>query len=117
MPLAAIPAGWCKAVCAILKTEDLRFIDWTKDARQRFDSDYVPHWQYEVYPAFRAYLSSQNPVGCPITMSPTSETWEFLFPFLGTTAYGKIALRADRKSVVVFSAHKALKTKLSCELI
>lgn len=47
--------------------------------------------------------------------APPGETYEFFFSFLGERFYGKILLRPDRKRVVIFSAHRPLKIKLSCE--
>jgi len=46
---------------------------------------------------------------------PVGETYEFYFPFHRTQFYGKILLRPDLERVVIFSAHRPLKPKLSCE--
>jgi hypothetical protein len=121
-----IPAQWRKDVCAVLATEDVRWIEWTYDARVRYEADATaakmragdtdPAWPNEVYAPFRNFLSSTRPTGCPIHMgSPPGETHEFLFDFLNEKFYGKILLRPDRKKVVVFSAHRPLKKGLSCD--
>lgn len=55
-------------------------------------------------------------MGCCCHMdTPPGETYEFYFHFKGQQLYGKILLRADRKRIVIFSAHRPLKPKLSCE--
>jgi hypothetical protein len=121
-----IPKAWCKSVCAILATEAGSLIEWTVDAAKRYEADAAAVklcagdadavWQFEVYESLRDFLVSSQPVGCPITMDqPAGETYEFYFPFRGTTFYGKVLLRTDRKRLVLFSAHRPLKAKLSCE--
>ena len=122
-----IPKPWRDRVCGILETEATdRLIDWTRDAELRFDADATaakmrsgdddPVWRYEVYRPFRDFLSSPHPTGCPVAMkTPPGETYEFYFPFLGEPFYGKILLRADHKRLVIFSAHRPLQAKLSCE--
>lgn len=112
-----IPNSWRRAVCAILKTEETgNLIRWTEDAARRYDATPKADWQYEVYQPFIDYLSSPHPAGCLVTMeSPPGETYEFYFTFKGQKLYGKILLRTDRKRIVVFSAHRPLKPKLSCE--
>ena len=112
-----IPASWRKDVCAILATEKSgTLIEWTDDARIRYEADANFAWEHEVYDAFRHFLTSPRPLGCLVVMAkPAGETCEFYFPFNGVRFYGKILLRTDRKRVVVFSAHRPLKPKLSCE--
>jgi hypothetical protein len=122
-----IPKAWCKSVCAILATEATgKLIEWTVDAVKRYEADAAAvkicageneaAWQNEVYQPFRDFLASPHPLGCPVTMErPAGETYEFYFPFRGATFYGKIFLRTDQKRVVIYSAHRPLKEKLSCE--
>ena len=122
-----IPEVWRNQVCAILATEATdSLIEWKYDAEIRYEADATaakmlagdndPAWRYEVYRPFRDFLSSPHPTGCPVTMqTPSGETYEFFFRFLGEKFYGKILLRTDRKRVVIFSAHRPLKPKLSCE--
>ena len=117
MALSEIPQDWRTAVCAVLETEETgTLIEWTGDARRRYESDSNFGWDHQAYHALRAFLSSRHPMGCPLIMKkPTGETYEFYFPFKDTTFYGKILLRPDRQHVVLFSAHRPLKSKLSCE--
>jgi hypothetical protein len=112
-----IPELWRNDVCAILASEQTgTAIRWTLDAERRFQAGSDFAWFYEVYQPIRDYLASAHATGCPIAMhDPPGETYEFLFPFARRTFYGKILLRTDRKRVVVFSAHIADKTQLSCE--
>lgn len=126
MALIPIPETWRKTVCAILEECTGSAIQWTYDAAVRFEADgdaakrqsgsTDPVWHYEVYDAFCAYLSQDSACGCSVPMPATSgECYEFLFPIYGVHFYGKILLRTDRKGVVIFSAHRPLKNKLSCE--
>lgn len=126
MALLPIPETWRKAVCAILEEPTGTSIEWTYDAKLRFEADGAaakhqsgstePVWKYEVYDAFCAYLSMDSALGCCVQMNkPVGECYEFLFPIYGVRFYGKILLRANRKGVVIFSAHRPLKSKLSCE--
>ena len=70
----------------------------------------------EAYQAFRNFLSGAHPHGCNVVMEkPSGETCEFYFPFKNVIFYGKILLRDDHKRVVIFSTHRPLKGKLSCE--
>jgi hypothetical protein len=117
MALQEIPEPWRKAVCAALKTEDTgRVIQWTGDGETRFLATPNADWNYEVYQPIIDFLSSKAPQGCLVAMStPAGETYEFLFTFKGMQLYGKILLRNDGKRIVLFSAHRPLKAKLSCE--
>lgn len=126
MAQEVIPAPWRKDVCAILETENGRQIEWTFDAETRYEADATAAkmragnpdavWRNEVYQPFRNFLSSSAPTGCPINMdTPPGETYEFFFDLLGEKFYGKILLRPDRKRVVIFSAHRPLKTGLWCD--
>ena len=104
-------------VCAILATEDTgKAILWTRDAEQRYEAAPGAPWHFEVYQPLKDYLSQTFPTGCLVAMgNPPGETYEFFFIFRGVKFYGKILLLADRKSLVLFSAHLPLKPKLSCE--
>jgi hypothetical protein len=112
-----IPEPWRKQVCAILASEATgTLIEWTNDAERGFEQSFYDAWPNQLYAAFEAYLSGSHPTGCTIKMkTPAGETYEFLFPFKGRRAYGKILLRNDRTRIVVFSAHTPEKPKLSCE--
>lgn len=112
-----IPEQWRKLVCAILATEATgTLIRWTYDAEKRYQSSSGFAWKNEIYQPIKDFLSASHPTGCLITMAdPPGETYEFLFPFQRKQFYGKILLRNDRKHVVMFSAHIADFTKLSCE--
>ncbi|MDB6030641.1 MAG: hypothetical protein JWM16_979 [Verrucomicrobiales bacterium] len=104
-------------MCAILATEGTgTLIRWTIDAENRYKAGSGFAWKYEVYEAIRDFLSASAATGCPIDLdNPPGETYEFLFPFQNRRFYGKILLRNDRKRIVVFSAHLAQFTNLSCE--
>lgn len=118
MPLQTIPPDWIQAVCAVLRTEDTRKIEWTLGCRQRYEADfsYLEAWPSDVYAPLIKALSQPNATGCPKNMAkPAGTTWEFYFTFKSTLAYGKILLRPDRRSIVLFSAHKPLGPTLSCE--
>jgi hypothetical protein len=117
MAQVAIPELWRRDVCAVLATEASgTLIEWTFDATTRFESDSGFSWPYEAYQALRSFLSGASPMGCLVTMAkPSGETYEFYFAFKRTRFYGKILLRPDSERVVIFSAHRPLKPKLSCE--
>jgi len=128
MALTQIPEEWRRKVCAILtEARGKREIFWTDDARKRYGADgaaakkvrqgcYEAVWEYEALDAFYDFLSTGQPMGCQVTMArPPGECYEFFFQFYGERFYGKILLRADRRQVVIFSAHKPLKPSLSCE--
>jgi hypothetical protein len=111
-----IPEAWRKEVLALLATEDHKKIVWDPKGRARYEADFHPDWPYEVYASFKAYLGQAKPTGCPIRMDfPPGDTWEFLFTHKHVITYGKILLSTDRKRILLFSAHKPLKDKLSCE--
>lgn len=112
-----IPEAWRKAVCAVLKAGIVgKQIQWKLDATNRYKADSGFSWDYEAHEAFLRLLQSGRPTGCPVTMdTPPGETYEFYLPFKNSSFYGKILLRTDRRSIVIFSAHRPLKDKLSCE--
>jgi hypothetical protein len=111
-----IPEAWRKEVVALLKTADTRKIVWDPTGRQRYESDYFPDWPYEIYASLQEYLGRSHATGCHVQMKfPPGETWEFLFSHKTSIAYGKILLTKDRKRILLFSAHKPLKDRLSCE--
>ena len=112
-----IPSQWRTKVCAILATEETGTrIRWTGDAQKRYQAVPGCLWTYEVYQSFRDYLEKDHATGCRCTMeNPPGETYEFFFQFKGRRLYGKILLKTDHKSVVIFSAHLPNKSKLSCE--
>lgn len=111
-----IPEDWRKDVLAVLATEDPKQVVWEPLGRTRYEADFYPDWPYEVNTSFRAFLEQAKPTGCPIQMDrPPGETWEFLFIHKTRKAYGKILLTKDRKRILIFSAHRPLKAKLSCE--
>ena len=104
MPQVEIPKEWRNRVCEILQTEAIRL------------GKSSTTWRYEVYGPIREFLSMPHATGCPVVMeTPPGDTYEFYFSFLGETFYGKILLRMDHKRLVIFSAHRPLKLKLSCE--
>ncbi len=127
MALIPIPDSWRQKVCAILEEGKLGSeIQWTRDAQQRFEADGAaakmqsgsndPVWQYEAHHALQAYLGAGQPVGCQVCMEkPAGVCYEFLFPLMGRRFYGKILLCSEGQRLVVFSAHRPLKDKLSCE--
>lgn len=82
-----IPEVWRNQVCAILATEATdSLIEWKYDAEIRYEADAT---------AAKMLAGDNDPA------------WRY--------EYGKILLRPDRKRVVIFSAHRPLKPKLSCE--
>ena len=112
MGLQAIPADWCKAVATAIKRNRVRF---TADAHKEWQRSFPGCWRYDLDQAL-LYFLARDLRGCHVTMaSPPGETWEFIFQLQGCPAYGKILLRTDRISVVVFSAHRPERSKLSCE--
>lgn len=116
MSLQSIPAEWCNAVYTVIRTSDSRAIRYTADAWARFEATFPDAFRSELQGAFMAVLRPCNLQGCPVQMnSPPGETWEFYFTFRRHRLYGKILLRPDRKSVVIFSAHPPRKPKLFCE--
>jgi hypothetical protein len=117
MPLQVIPEDWKKAACAVLRHGDTdRTIRWTLDASQRFLASPDVLSQYEAYDALFEFLSQPVCQGCRLKMEkPPGATYEFLLSFRGETFYGKLLLFPDRKSVLIFSCHRALKQKLSCQ--
>lgn len=117
MPQTTIPHQWRTQVCAILETEATgKLIEWTDDATNRFEASFLDAWPYQLYQAFRSYLTGPNPTGCLKTMTtPVGETYEFFFMFKDEKTYGKILLRTDGQRVVIFSAHMPLKDKLDCD--
>lgn len=111
-----IPEAWRKDVIALLATEDHKKVVWDPTGRARYEADFYPDWPYEVYASFRTFLGQAKPTGCPKKMNhPPGDTWEFMFIHKNKKAYGKILLSKDRKRILLFSAHKPLKDKLSCE--
>jgi hypothetical protein len=117
MPQIEIPEEWRKTVCSILNRGAAgREIQWTEDATARYKADSNFSWDYEANEAFLSFLSGARAFGCHVVMdTPPGETYEFYFPFKKTSFYGKILLRTDRARIVIFSAHRPLKNKLSCE--
>jgi hypothetical protein len=73
MAQIVIPKNWRAAVSAILSTEDTRYIQWTENARQRYEADFYPLWPYEVYRPIQDYLIANNPTGCPVVMKRPAE--------------------------------------------
>jgi hypothetical protein len=116
MAQVPLPKEWLMAVCDILESEDTRFIEWTLDARNRFEANFYNSWTVETYRYFKGYLRSSKSTGCPVHMStPVGETYEFFFDFKSKKTYGKILLRNCRKKIIVFSAHAPLREKLYCD--
>jgi len=113
MGLQEIPPAWRAAVCAALRRQRVQF---THDARKRWQRSFPGSWRYDLDQALLSTLSATQVAGCPVTMErPAGETWEFFFELQGRKAYGKLLLSTDRQTVVVFSAHRPEKTKLRCE--
>jgi hypothetical protein len=117
MAQITIPKEWREQVCTILATEATgTLIEWTRDAQVRYNADSNASWNFELYSALQTFLSEEHPSGCRITMqAPPGETYEFYFRFHQKKFYGKIMLRADRKRILIFSAHLPLRRRLSCE--
>ena len=112
-----IPAAWRKQVCAILANgETGEAILWTRDAEQRYQASPGAPWHFELYQPLADFLSQPVAKGCVVGMErPPGEAYEFFFTFKAMKFYGKILLSADGRRVVLFSAHLALKPRLSCE--
>jgi hypothetical protein len=117
MAQSEIPPAWRSAVTLILKTgKKGKEIIWTGDSEQDFEESFLGAWLYEAHDAIRTFLSGASPSGCSVVMDrPAGTTFEFYFLFKGRKAYGKVLLKTDGKSVVIFSAHLPRKPKLSCE--
>ena len=108
-----IDPAWRKTVVALLRAQSSQSIKWEPTGEKRFQADYPDKWRYDAYDAFIAYLESADPRGYEVQMDhPQGTTWEFLFPFDGKSAYGKILLTPDGKKLVIFSAHRPLREKL-----
>jgi hypothetical protein len=108
-----IPEIWRTAVVAALKSQRIHY---TQDAWRDWQNDFPGAFKFELEQAFIQFLSLANCMGCHITMAtPPGETWEFYFPYVKTKTYGKILLRNDNNSVVIFSGHRPKKLKLSCD--
>jgi hypothetical protein len=108
-----IPESWRMAVIKVLKSGR-----WgkTDDFYTAWQNDFPKAYKFELEQAFIQALSSPSLTGCHVTMDrPPGETWEFYFLYDDTRTYGKILLRNDSSGVVVFSAHRPRKPKLSCE--
>jgi hypothetical protein len=113
-----IPEAWRRDVCAVLKSGRTgNEIQWTFDATNRYNSSFNFAFPYEVHLALLQFFQGPPaPKGCPIVMEkPAGKTYEFLFPFKNVTTYGKVLLHSDRKRITIFSAHRPLKSKLSCD--
>lgn len=116
MSLQPITEQWRTNVCAILRTADPKLIQYTADALYRFEAAFPDAFRGELEDAFRAHLQSNSCTGCPVIMAkPAGTTWEFYFTFRTQKLYGKILLRSDLRSIIIFSAHPPLKPRLSCE--
>jgi hypothetical protein len=108
-----IPEIWRTAVVAALKSQRIQY---TKDAFRDWQNDFPSAFKYELEQAFIQFLLLANCMGCHVTMAtPPGQTWEFYFQYMKTKTYGKILLRDDGNRVVIFSAHRPMKAKLSCD--
>lgn len=116
MSLQPIPPAWCAAVCAAFKSGDSKLIAFTEGGRRQWQNEFPAAFRYHLEAAFIQALSAHDVRGCPVNMdSPPGETWEFFFTHFGTKTYGKVLLRTDKKSVVIFSAHRPQRPTLRCE--
>ena len=118
MAQVTIPKEWREAVCAVLATGDTtnRRIQWTGDARTRYENNFVNSWPYQVLESMQNYLEADTATGCPKSMDhPAGDTYEFFFEFNKIKTYGKILLRPDQQRLVIFSAHLPTRGKLQCE--
>ena len=111
-----IPEAWRLAVCAALKSGSPARAKFTEYGRKEWQNDFHRAYRFELEQAFIEALSLPHITGCHVTLShPPGETWEFYFTYEGTRTYGKILLRPDQESIVILSAHRPHKGKLSCE--
>jgi len=109
-----IPREWLDPVIRILRTNDGRLIGWTPQARTRWEADTFGAWTYEAHDAIRAALETIGVEGNETTsMSGQSATYEFFFHHQSRRMYGKIALRNDRLTILILSAHAAERSTLS----
>ena len=107
-----IPEAWRLAVCAALKASRSKF---TQTGRTEWQNDFLSSYRFELDEAFILALSLPLN-GCHVTLShPPGETWEFYFTYENTKTYGKILLRPDLQNILILSAHRPNKPKLSCE--
>jgi hypothetical protein len=114
MGLQPIPPAWRSAVCSAIRRGPF-LARLTHDCHKRWQRDFPNSWRYDLDEAFLKALSASTVSGCPVPMDkPPGETWEFFFELQGNKAYGKILLRNDHKSVVIFSAHRPNKKGLRC---
>lgn len=69
MALIDIPEQWRADVTAILETgQSGTLIQWTLDARRRYEADSNFAWEFEVYEAFQEFLCAKPCQGCVVQM-------------------------------------------------
>ena len=118
MARSEIPAAWRRRVCAVLKDGTYgKQIVWTGTAAQRFESDSFGAWPRDGIDAIIAFLSTESPLGCLVSMGyPPGVTYEFIFPFEGRSFYGKLLLpKDDQKTVLILSVHLPRDLTLRCD--
>ena len=109
-----IPKEWRDCVIQILQTNDHNLIGWTTPARQRWEFERFGADIYEAYDAMVETLIANQVEGNETTSMPGQlATYEFLFQHRDKRMYGKIALIANRRRILILSAHPAQRDSLS----
>lgn len=109
-----IPEAWRKDVIRILGSNDPRLIEWTRPARQKWETDtFGDSQEVDAYEAMTVALS-RNDIDGNETTSYLGQvaTYEFLFSFRSRLMYGKIALKEGRLRILILSAHNAKRDTL-----
>lgn len=106
-PVAKIPAEWVRIVSDILEKRESDTYRITIRAREDFEMIFPDRFSEEILGIMvnvlrdMLYTDSRR----VLSMDPTGETYEFLFPLEGRRMYGKVNLKQNRVFVEVFSAH------------
>lgn len=102
----AIPADWCKAVCAALAEGNER-ITMPDSAWRLWQSAFPDTFKYQLYAVLEETLDGGTVKGRRVDwLHPAGEGYEFFFEFEGRTVYGKInLLTPERRIILILSAH------------
>ena len=111
MPIP-IPKEWRQAVVKALESGNPRKIEWTKPARARWENDTFGAWMSEAYAGMITALEDDSIEGNETTPFPGQiAVYEFFFYRNRDRGgpekmYGKIALKQNRVTILVLSAHR-----------
>ncbi len=111
MPIP-IPKEWRQAVVKALESADPRKIEWTNPARSRWEIETSGAWAIEAYTGMIAALEDDSIEGNETTsFRGQLATYEFFFHRNRDRGgpekmYGKIALKQNRITILILSAHR-----------